>query len=104
MVAKQVKKSVQSKYDSFWLNEVTRVSLNENGQDGNKLRFYETFKGAFKIEPYLEVVSNRNQRCHLTRMRISAHSLAVEKLRYSVPKVPYSERYCRFCTMQTADS
>ena len=56
------------------------------------------------MEPYLETVANRNQRCSLTRMRISAHSLGVETLRYRVPKVPYNLRYCRYCTMEEVDS
>ena len=46
------------------------------------------------------MVNNRNQRSNLTRLRISAHSLEVELLRYKTPPVPYSLRYCGYCTMQ----
>ena len=104
-ISQTVKKAVQSKFDAFWLNEINKVSLCDNDpNDHNKLRFYKTFKASFKIEPYLEIVSNRNQRCHLTRMRISAHNLAVEKLRYCEPKVRYDQRYCRYCSMEAVDS
>ena len=70
-ISKQVKNAVQSKFDIFWLKEINKMSLDENGVDHNKLRFYKSFKGSFKMEPYLESISNRNQRCHLTRIHIS---------------------------------
>jgi hypothetical protein len=33
----------------------------------------------------------------LTKIRVSAHSLAIETGRYSRPKIPASERFCKFC-------
>ena len=58
---------------------------------------YNQFKGAFSIEPYLFLVRNRNQHSDLTRLRISAHCLGVERLRYTQPPTPLAQRGCRFC-------
>ena len=97
-VAKQVKSRLHSLFDRFWIEEINKVNIGADGEDHNKLRFYKTFKTSFTVEPYIKLVQNRNQRCHLTRIRISAHQLEVEVLRYR--SVPYCERYCNYCTMQ----
>ena len=68
--------------------------------DHNKLRFYRTCKTCFKAEPHVELVQSRNQLSNLTYIRTSTQSLEVEVLRYKIPSVPYSERYCRYCTQQ----
>ena len=99
-VANQTKSKLNSLFDRFWIEEVNKVNIGPDGEDHNKLRFYKTFKTSFKVEPYIELVQNRNQRCNLTRIRTSAHQLEVEVLRYRVPAVPYCERYCNYCTMQ----
>jgi hypothetical protein len=39
----------------------------------------------------------RSERSLLTKIRVSAHSLAIETWRYSRPKIPASERFCKFC-------
>ena len=68
-----------------------------DGRDQNKLRLYKTFKGSFTEEPYISQVVNRNQRCSLTRMRISAHHLQIELGRYTTPPTPPNQRYCKYC-------
>ena len=99
-VATQLKSKLHSLFDRFWIEQVNQVNIGNDGLDHNKLRFYKTLNSSFKIEPYIELVQNRNQRCNLTRIRTSAHRLEVEVMRYQVPYVPYSERYCKGCTMQ----
>ena len=99
-VGNQIKNKIQSSFERFWLDQVNEIKIGDDNQDHNKLRFYKSIKGCFKTEPYLDMVHNRNQRSNLTRLRTSAHSLEVELQRYKVPPVPYSERYCRYCTMQ----
>ena len=89
-----------SSFDRFWLDQINLVKVGNDNIDHNKLRFYKTIKSFFKPEPYIEFVNNRNQRSSLTRLRTSAHSLEVEILRFKVPPVPYSERLCKYCTMQ----
>ena len=77
---------LKSNFEGFWLDEINKIKLGDDGQDHNKLRLYKTFKGSFRVEPYIDMVPNRNQRCFLTRLRISAHHLCIETGRYSKPK------------------
>ena len=53
------------------------------------------FKGSFSEEPYISQLPNRNQRCALTRLRVSAHRLQIELGRYN--STPLEERFCRYC-------
>ena len=99
-VSEQIKSKLYGNFDTFWLSQINQIKTGSDNQDHNKLRFYKTFKSCFKTEPYIDMVHSRNQRSNLTRVRTSAHTLEVELLRYRVPPVPYSERYCRYCTIQ----
>ena len=79
--------------------------MDTHGNDHNKLHFYRTFKGSFTKEPYISAINNRNQRCWLTRLRISAcSSLGVEVGRWSSPPTPYSERTCMYCSTENMGS
>ena len=92
-----IKKQVNGKFQFSWLKSIQQIRINKDGRDENKLRVYKTFKGSFTEEPYISQPVNRNQRCALTRMRISAHHLQIELGRYSNPPTPPSERYCKYC-------
>ena len=61
-----------------------------------KLDFYNTLKKEFKFEQYL-LQSNYKYRNALTRLRISAHNLYIERGRYVRPPIPREERFCIFC-------
>ena len=74
---------------------MNEVRIGSDGFDHNKLRTLKTFKCSFTTEPYLTLVRNRNQRKFLSRFRLSASNLDVERLRYT--NVTYSERICKFC-------
>ena len=100
-IGNKIKKKVQSQFSSFWKREVSREKLHENGANRNKLHFYQTLKSSFTIEPYLQLVCNRNQRAWLTRIRISAHSLHIETGRYK--GTPLNERLCKFCNLNKLD-
>ena len=63
-----------------------------------KLVCYSTICHDFSLKNYLGFDIPKRIRCLLTRLRISAHSLAIETGRYSKPKAPLEERVCRFCT------
>ena len=70
--------------------------------DGNltisrKLCFYKTLKSSFKKEPYLDLVNNYKDRNNLTRLRISAHHLEIERGRYN--NVPKENRTCAWCKL-----
>ena len=56
-----------------------------------------SFKCHFGIEPYVLLVRNRNQRCHLSRLRVSAHKLGCEVMRYQRPPIPRDLRFCVYC-------
>ena len=88
---------LQSKFDSYWLDQIKSSRVGPDGEQHNKLLTYTSFKSHFGMEPYISLVKNRNQRCHLSRLRLSAHRLGVETQRYQRPPVPRSQRYCAYC-------
>ena len=94
---RRVTANLQSKFDRFWLDSITDAQIGSDGEQHNKLLCYSSFKCHFRTEPYVTLVRNRNQRCHLSRLRVSAHQLGVEVLRYRRPPVPRSERMCVYC-------
>ena len=95
--SKTVGRHIRAKFSSFWLQQINAEKPGPDGFDHNKLRTYKKFKGVFDIEPFYSFVRNRSQRADLSRFRISAHCLGVERLRYSRPPVPLAQRGCRFC-------
>lgn len=68
--------------------------LLDNHSDG-KLSCYVTFKSHFGCEKYLNIIKNFDQRRHLTRLRLSAHQLSIEKGRYL--GIPREDRVCTRC-------
>ena len=92
-----IDKAIKSKFDRFYLDEINKIKLGDDGQNHNKLRFYNQIKGSFKIEPYIQKIKNRNQRQWLTRFRTSAHTLRIESGRYTRPVTPITERKCTYC-------
>ena len=68
----------------------------------NKLRTYCLFKTSFCQENYVHLL-NRNQRSVFCKLRISAHSLMIEKGRYSYPKIPSENRICTKCDLQETE-
>ena len=64
-----------------------------------KLEFYNRIKSEFGPEKYLDLVKSPDARKSLTRLRISAHNLYIEKGRYETPLVPRAERWCVYCKL-----
>ena len=62
----------------------------------NKLRTYSIYKEKFALEPYTLQGPVRIRR-NITKLRISAHSLAVETGRYTRPKTLRVNRTCHLC-------
>ena len=51
------------------------------------------------------MISNRNQRAWLSRLRTSSHQLRVESGRWSKPHpIPESERFCLYCSEDAVDN
>lgn len=69
-----------------------------NDSDKNpKLRTYKLFKTCFKMENYVLYASKLEDRKQFSKLRLSAHSLRVEKDRHCWPKVPLEARKCLLC-------
>ena len=81
-------KHIQCKFQIFWRDEITSSRLGPDGEQHNKLLTCSSFKSHFSTEPFITMVCNRNQRCHLFRLRVSAHRLACETQRYCWPQYP----------------
>ena len=94
---RQILKSVRGSFDRYWLDQIKSSRIGADNMQHNKLLTYSTYKCNFHTEPYITLVQNRNQRCDLTRLRVSAHRLGVETLRYKRPPVPRTQRYCVYC-------
>ena len=95
-VSAQINLKLKSHFDSFYLEEINKIKLGDDNLDHNKLRFYKTFKGCFKTEPYIFLINNRNQRKWISRLRTSSHRLEIETGRYTC--TPVNERQCEFCS------
>ena len=77
-------------YTTDWENNINRPN--------SKLRTYSLFKNKFCMEKYLLLISDKNVRSSVTRLRISAHKLKIETGRHHKPyKIAADERYCIFC-------
>ena len=98
-----IKRNIKSKFDTFYLEQINEIKIGIDGQDHNKLRFYKKLKGSFKIEPYIDLIRNRNQRQWLSRYRTSAHSLRIESGRYTRPVTPVYDRVCKYCDGESID-
>ena len=97
---KLLKSRLKEKFEVFWLNKINDAKLGPDGINHNKLRTYSKIKTSFSREAYLDLVRNRNQRTWLTRLRTSAHTLAIEKGRYCGK--PIEQRICTYCTPSAA--
>jgi len=81
-----VKASLTEKYINHW---------DENTNNGGKLRTMRLFKNNFRLETYLEIIKNGNERKQLTRLRLSAHRLEIERGRYK--GIEIGDRKCNTC-------
>ena len=61
------------------------------------LRTYIKYKSSFVIEPYLYMLKNHKYRVAVAQLRISSHTLAIERGRYARPKVQICDRTCNVC-------
>ena len=85
-----VKKSGCSEFIQFWKKEKSTQ---------NKLSFFNCIKPEFGYEEYLSTLP-RNIRSHVTRLRISAHTLKIETGRYNTKydNARLLQKVCDFCT------
>ena len=74
-------------------NQELIMSINTS----TKLQAYSNFKYDTEYEPYLKYIHNKKHKFALSRLRLSAHSLAVETGRYD--RTPREDRLCAHCNM-----
>lgn len=63
----------------------------------NKLRTFREFKTGYSLESYLSTIENQEHRRALTKLRISDHSLEIERGRYNKTYVSPEQRLCPCC-------
>ena len=61
------------------------------------LRTYSKIKSSFGIAPYLDTVKNHKYRIAMAQLRTSSHTLAIERGRYTRPKLHINDRTCNIC-------
>ena len=67
----------------------------------SKLRTYSLVKSAIGIENYLQIDMPMHFRKAFTKLRLSNHTLMIEKGRHQ--KIDVSERFCKFCPNEVED-
>ena len=77
------------------INEVETDFDNSGVRGGNKLRTYNLFKQKFSMEPYLLMITNKESRRKLSKLRCGNLDLAIETGRYK--KQAVEERLCLNC-------
>ena len=85
-----ISQNLKSTFIDHWRFDIT---------NSPKLEFYCQHKSEFTTEPYLSHIDNPKHRSSVTRLRISAHDLYIERGRYERPLVPRESRWCAFCYM-----
>jgi hypothetical protein len=63
-----------------------------------KLRSFCLFKTNFHLENYV-IMFSRSFRSNFSKLRLSAHSLMIEKGRHLIPKLDPQKRLCNLCTL-----
>ena len=87
MFHKEIRKKLTEKYHENWKMEAEKM------KDG-KMAFYTNVKKNFKFETYLDNIP-REERRAMTKLRLSCHTLPIEKMRYQ--KIQRAERKCTLC-------
>ena len=72
-----------------------QASFVEIGKESSKLLTYGRIKTEIGREEYLANISNLNERTAISKIRLSNHTLMIEKGRHL--KIAKDERYCPFC-------
>jgi hypothetical protein len=87
-------------YSGKLMNQL--IQYIRNSETG-KLRFCSKILATFEIQKYLTFNINRYVRSFLTKLRLSAHILAIETGRYCKPTIPATERFSKACKDKVED-
>jgi hypothetical protein len=86
------KKTIKEKYEERILEKISNLD------DSSKLFLYSKLKAHIKLEDYLKLAKNVNNRQLLTKFKTSDHPLEIELGRYK--KIPRHQRLCKTCKVQ----
>ena len=90
-----LKSKLQTKFINAWEERIMQ---------SKKLRTYTKFKTHYRMEPYLLHLKDRHKRAQVCRIRVSAHTLAIEKGRYKRNNEDtFILRNCKFCQNHIED-
>lgn len=70
-----------------------------NYNSDSKLKYFSFCYTNFSLQKYLDFNIPKALCKNLTKLRISAHSLLIEKGRYHRPKIPHNSRLCQTCDL-----
>lgn len=99
-IVNKVKENLTIIFKKQWLNKINSINGTRKKSSGNKLRTYKKFKNNFAFENYLHIGSKSNRQI-ITKFRVSAHDLEIERGRYS--GVTAENRICRLCNLEVED-
>lgn len=88
------KKIIHNHFIDLW--HIERIKISKG-----KLDTYSFLKTNFGLEKYLLILKNNESRRNITKLRISAHKLNIEKGRYQ--GIPREERKCTRCNLGELD-
>lgn len=92
--------NVENDFIDRWHMDVNRETA-RNGNGGNKLRLYQTFKHTFETEFYCTTVFNRAHRGALAKFRSGTAPIRIETGRYN--GLPLKDRHCFNCSNVVED-
>lgn len=82
-----VQNMLLKKFTQYWEQKINLET--------SKLQFYKGVVQDFRAQAYIQATRNRHHRQALTKLRISAHTLEIERGRYR--NVPRENRLCSCC-------
>ena len=94
MSEKVTSKIVNDYYDNYIKEQLT---IFKKPETDSKLTTFANCYKEFKIQKYLDLNLPKNLVRHLSKLRISAHTLMIEKGRYCRPKIQRNLRLCSVC-------
>jgi hypothetical protein len=83
-----------------YINKIMSQFSHIKNTEKGKLRFFSNVYTTFELQKYLTFGISKSFTLFLSKIRLSAHSLAIETGRYNKPFTPAEERYCKYCLNQ----
>ena len=96
---------LQSNFRDYWW-EMLNTEESRTGVGNNKLRTYNKFKTDHELESYLSPKISRENIIAIARLRLSAHKLNIECLRYNNKNnyIPPADRICTNCDLNKIEN